>query len=358
MAIWEINGDALEQVHETTFGAEGVLERADLQRLLRTHVDAIAPDVLVIAEEYADWVDSRRRIDLLAIDRDARFVVIELKRTDDGGHMDLQSLRYAAMVSKLTFRKVVEVFAEHLESTAQDAEERLIEFLGWDAPRNEEFGTDVRIVLASADFSKEITTTVLWLNERDIDIRCVRLKPYRVADRLVLDIQQIIPLPEASEYTVQVREKAEEVREAREEERDARKYDLAIAGRVVPALTKRGLIYEIVKSAIASGIECETIAGVFPATRERLISVPGELPTAEFASALKRMQTPRGRRYDARRYFCGDDELFRVRGRTYAFSNQWGGAHWAAAIRSLADAFPQLSISYRPTEGSAASLAD
>jgi hypothetical protein len=32
---------------------------------------------------------------------------MELKRTEDGGHMELQVIRYAAMVSKMTFDKVV-----------------------------------------------------------------------------------------------------------------------------------------------------------------------------------------------------------------------------------------------------------
>src|SRR3546814_14859597 len=76
-------------------------ERRDLQRLLRENVAVIAPDTLVIAEEYGEWDDSRRRIDLLGIDRDANLVVIELKRTEDGGHMDLQAIRYAAMVSTM-----------------------------------------------------------------------------------------------------------------------------------------------------------------------------------------------------------------------------------------------------------------
>ena len=46
----------------------------------------IAPETLVISEEFGEWEDSRRRIDLLGLDKDARLVVIELKRTEDGGH--------------------------------------------------------------------------------------------------------------------------------------------------------------------------------------------------------------------------------------------------------------------------------
>ena len=70
-------------------------------------------------------------------------------------------------------------------------------------------------MLASEDFSQEITTTVLWLNEfHDFDVRCIRLSPYLLADRLLLDVQQVIPLPEASAYTVRVREKEIAVRQA------------------------------------------------------------------------------------------------------------------------------------------------
>ena len=48
------------------------------------------------------------------IDRNANLVVIELKRTEDGGHMELQAIRYAAMISTLTFGQVVETYGRYL----------------------------------------------------------------------------------------------------------------------------------------------------------------------------------------------------------------------------------------------------
>ena len=132
-------------------------------------------DLLVISEEFALWEDSHRRIDLLAVDREANLVVIELKRDESGGHMDLQALRYAAMVSAMTWTKAVEVFGTYLEvrDREDDPEEILLQFFGWEEPNDEEFGQDVRIVLAAPDFGKELTTAVLWMNQRDLDIRCV-----------------------------------------------------------------------------------------------------------------------------------------------------------------------------------------
>jgi hypothetical protein len=225
MPIYEITPTAIRKLGETTFSAAGIRERADLQRLLRSNVDVISPDTLVVAEEFGEWEDSRRRIDLLGIDRDANLVVIELKRTEDGGHMELQAIRYAAMVSTLTFGKVVEVYTNHLRRAGQDADARtaLLDFLGWEEEDEELFAPDARIVLASAEFSKELTTAVIWLNEHGLDIRCVRMQPYDDGGRLLVDVQQVIPLPEAAAYQVQVREKEQRSRQERAERYGIRK---------------------------------------------------------------------------------------------------------------------------------------
>jgi RecB family endonuclease NucS len=114
MPIFEITQSAIRKLRETTFSAAGVRERGNLQRVLRINIEVVSPDTLVISEEFGDWEDSWRRIDLLGLDRDANLVVIELKRTEVGGHMELQAIRYAAMVSTLTFENVVDAFSSYL----------------------------------------------------------------------------------------------------------------------------------------------------------------------------------------------------------------------------------------------------
>jgi hypothetical protein len=219
MPLYEITADWLKKLEETTFESAGIGERTDLQRLLGQQVAVISPDTLIISEEFCDWEDSRRRVDLLGIAKDASIVVIELKRTEDGGHMELQAIRYAAMVSALTFDKAVEVYASYLSRTGsgEDARMKLLEFLQWDSPEEGEFGEAVQIVLASAEFSKELTTSVIWLNSQGLDIRCVRLRPYRRDSATFLDVQQVIPLPEAAEYQVQLRQKEQQARQDRVE---------------------------------------------------------------------------------------------------------------------------------------------
>jgi len=225
MPIYELTNDQIRPFDETTFAAAGISERGDLQRLLRENVEVVSPDTLVIAEEFGDWEESRRRIDLLGIDKDASLVVIELKRTEDGGHMELQAIRYAAMVSTMTFDKVVDVFDAYLRRLGREAnaKETILEFLEWDEPDEDLFAQDVRMVLSSAEFSKELTTAVMWLNDRDLDIRCVRIRPYKGGHRLLIDVQQVIPLPEAAEYQIHIREKERKERKDRAERYSIRK---------------------------------------------------------------------------------------------------------------------------------------
>lgn len=223
MPLFHYTTDRLQPVAETTFGAEGILERQDLQRLLREQIDALGERLLVIAEEFGDWADSARRIDLLCLDTDANLVVVELKRTEDGGHMELQALRYAAMVSTMRFEQLVDTHAKYLNRLAAGpapdtdaARAAILGFLNWTEVDESQFAQDVRIVLASANFGRELTTAVMWLNERNLDIRCVRLKPYRLnAETVLLDVQQIIPLPEAAEFQTRIDVKKQAERQDR-----------------------------------------------------------------------------------------------------------------------------------------------
>ncbi|MGQ0421122.1 hypothetical protein ACT4US_20615, partial [Bacillus sp. HC-Mk] len=126
--------------------------------------------------------------------------------------MELQALRYAAMISTMSFAKACEYFQTYLkkQNCDADAKEKILEFVELDETELVDFGKDIRIVLASSDFSKELTTTAIWLRDKGVDIRCVRLTPYRFNDDVLINAEQIIPVPELEEYQVKFREKRDE----------------------------------------------------------------------------------------------------------------------------------------------------
>ena len=350
MAIYEYNNDSLQKVAMANFKDLGIKEREDLQRLLRDQIQVVAPDCFVIDEEFSEWEDSNRRIDLLAIDREANLVVIELKRTNDGGHMELQAIRYASMVSTMTFEQAVKIHAKYLKrrGVAGNAEQRLLDFLEWDSGSEDDFGRDVRLVLVSADFSVELTSAVLWLTERDIDIRCVRIRPYHKDGQVLLDVQQIIPLPEAEEYQVRIKEKQKNDRKKRLFNPDLTKYDVVVGPEAFEKLSKRHTIFHVVRYLLSQGVSPRDVADAMPKRGyDRLFySVDGIAnSTDDFTRFADEQAEKISRPFQPKRYFCEDEQLFKFEDRTYAFSNQWGLKAMSNAIDSLLGTFSDYQIS-------------
>ncbi len=239
MAIYKMAGhkDRLDEVAQTSFGQEGVLERDDLQRMLRDQPEVLEKGLLIIAEEFGDWQDSNRRIDLLGLDASGRLVVIELKRGETGAHMDLQAIRYAAMVANMTNEKAIETYQNYLDqragekgetAEADDAETLIRGHLGTADEAPVILTETPRIILASENFGKELTTCVMWLNESWLraagqEIKCIRLQPHRNGNEILIETSVVIPLPEASEYQTQFAQRKEEAREQRARQRSSGK---------------------------------------------------------------------------------------------------------------------------------------
>lgn len=219
MAIYRMvgNKEDLAQVPVTSFGQTGVLERQDLQRILRDKPEILEDGLFILSEEFSNWQGSGRSIDLLALDQTGRLVVVELKRGETGEHMDLQAIRYAAMVSTITLQQAIDAHREYLNKRGidEDAEERVNGHLE-NLDDAQEFSTDQpRIVLVSEGFSPELTTCVLWLNRNGLDVTCIRMQPYRNESELLVETSQVIPLPEAADYLVQIRERENEIQKQR-----------------------------------------------------------------------------------------------------------------------------------------------
>ncbi|MFO1053953.1 MAG: hypothetical protein U1F36_17185 [Planctomycetota bacterium] len=351
MAIYELGRELIRHLERTSFGASGIGERSDLQRLLRDQIEIVAPDVLVISEEFGEWSESRRRIDLLGVDKDANIVVIELKRTEDGGHMELQALRYAAMVSTLTASRAVEVLARYRRdrSLEGDAKQILLDHLEWTEIDEDQFGQDVRLVLVAADFSRELTTAVLWLNERDLDIRCVRIRPYANSGSVLIDVQQIIPLPEAGEYQVQVREKRRREKQARQTGVDFTRYDITIDGVTNTAQWKRNGILLVVKALFGRGVSPDEIMATLAEagrTTRVFCAVEGSITDPdEFVQRASEQATAAGGAFRSGRWHIKPADLMVSNGQTFVLSNQWGG-RWVDCMQALAKRFPQVRLQF------------
>ena len=74
----------LVRLEERRFSDLKLREREHLQEWLAYTPEALGEEMLVIQKEFDGFVDTRERLDLLALDKEGRLVVIENKLDDSG----------------------------------------------------------------------------------------------------------------------------------------------------------------------------------------------------------------------------------------------------------------------------------
>jgi len=202
----------IQRLEARKFSDLGFRERDHLQEWLANYPEALEEaGLLIIQKEFDGFDDTRERLDLLALDRSGNLVVIENKLDDSGKDVTWQALKYASYCSTLTKSKIVGIYQDYLDKfqVDGDAKTNIVEFLN-----EEDFDLLVlnkdhhqRIMFVANHFRKEVTSTVLWLLKQQIQIQCFKATPYAMGDELFLQIDQIIPTPEAREYMIGISEK-------------------------------------------------------------------------------------------------------------------------------------------------------
>lgn len=203
-----------------------ILEKEDLEEWAIEEPRVLGENLLVISSEYANFADLRDRLDILAIDPNGKLVVVELKRDKADRTTDLQAIKYASYCSTLTAEDIQKDYRDfwnerdEAKLSPEEVGEKFVEFLnqgitgealytddGW---ANFELDDKPRIMLVAGSFGPEITSPVMWLiEEYNLDITCTRIEAYKHRDRIILNSQQVIPIPEAEEYLTKRREKQE-----------------------------------------------------------------------------------------------------------------------------------------------------
>ena len=319
MSLYELTSDDMSAIEKTTYAALGLFERQDLQRILRDCLHRVVPGTLVLDEEFSQW-ESARRMDLLALDADRRLIVVELKR-QDGGHMELQALRYAAMVSTLTFEQAITVHMEYRRKrgeilSASDAEAAIREHLD-DPEGSITFDASVRILLIAESFNAEITSAALYMNSQGLDITCVRMTPYKLGERILVDVEQLIPLKEAQTYQVAIRVKQLATAAAAAAAKTHSKFWMQTPSMRLDDLPKRHLIRELAAECVRRGLAPSSLAQSVSWRRNDLfLSAAGTRTGAQVLA-----EHPQKRVGD---YFHKEQELLFADGRTWLVNNQWG----------------------------------
>ena len=122
------------------------------------------------------------------------------------------------------------------------------------------------------------------------------------------------------------------------------KFDITIGGVTEQNVNKRKAILTVVRGLTAANVSPDQIVKVIPERGDRFfVWTDGDVDEETFVAAVRRDRAQHGRPFDPARWFCREDELIHLNGRTYAVSNQWGTST-EDVVRRLIAAFPQAGI--------------
>ncbi len=236
--------NAITAVSAKGFGELGFKERAHLQEWIAKCPECLGEELLVIQKEFDGFDETRERLDLLALDKAGNVVVIENKLDDSGRDVVWQSLKYAAYCSSLKTAQIVEIFQSYLSRNGGgDARKVISDFLEKEEEEDVilNSGIDQRVILVAANFRREVTATVLWLLQHGLRVQCMRATVFDSAGELFLNVEQIIPIPEAEDFMIGMAEKEKEQQSTERGLVKREKLRLAFWEKVLSALEDAGV---------------------------------------------------------------------------------------------------------------------
>ncbi len=208
--VFEVHDSIASRAEPVSLEEAGLREHEHLQEWVVANPDVLGEGVMVVTAEYGRWVTwsgSREmdRLDVLGLGTDGRLVVAELKRGRAPDTVDMQALKYAAMVSRFDADRLADAHAAFLKTRGEvisdsEAMDRL--------NNHAQFSMDAetlrtpRVVLLASSFPHTVTSTAVWLSEMGIDISLVQFQAYRVSDRILVSVSTLYPVKDVEEFTV------------------------------------------------------------------------------------------------------------------------------------------------------------
>jgi hypothetical protein len=176
---------------------------------------------LIVGQQVVNLSGARN--DLVALDGSGNLVLIEIKRdaTDMAFRkeaMEFQAVRYAASLATIqTVDELVDkIFSRYIDRwpnefdlsklTSRELGMRLIgEFLKQNNAENS-FNKNQRIILLAGQFDDQTLSAAAWMAKSGMDISCISLNPFKVAERVFLSTKKLIPTRPMQDFYIGLHE--------------------------------------------------------------------------------------------------------------------------------------------------------
>ena len=208
--VFTVTGASAVAATPISLADAGLKERQHLQEWVIAHPRVLGPAVKIVAFEFGSWTGytgekEKDRLDVLALDGDGHLIVVELKRDKAPDTVEMQALKYAALVSRFTRDDLDKVHARFLsKQTGADvsAEQAAAELDAWAAITEESLRLP-SVVLMASDFPQTVTATVVFLHQQlSLDVRLLAFQAYRTANDVLVTVSQHYPPPGIEEFVL------------------------------------------------------------------------------------------------------------------------------------------------------------
>lgn len=211
MPLYKWEGNQFKQFEEPAFERE-----REFENLLEQDADFLLDNeqLLIIGRQVPihDEADKNApKCDLLALDRDANCVIIELKREKATRTVIAQALEYAASVSKLGYDELNRITRETFRQQGKPYKSLLalhntLFDIEPGSMRGSSFNQKQRIIIIAEGADKRLLEVAEYLRGYGVDITYISYFSYRKADEILVNTETLLGYPVISEtqesYTV------------------------------------------------------------------------------------------------------------------------------------------------------------
>lgn len=177
--LFEIDKNTLSRIHSVWAPKELELEQY-LITSTNTEAPILEPSVfgeslLLISNQVK--TRSKKRADILALDRGGNSVIVELKRNEGSLGVETQALQYLSDFANYKGRNFIKRFSKD----SPNLEENILSFMGGDA-KIDDINKNSRIILIARSFDPTIYSMGEWLSDKGISFRCIEYLPVQLQE--------------------------------------------------------------------------------------------------------------------------------------------------------------------------------
>ena len=198
--------------NKTTFSECKLKEVQQLEAFIVDHPHVLGEDLLIISKECRNFTVTKRP-DILALDKQGRLVVIELKRDKAPFSIIGQILNYTSYCYTLTTKDVVSLYKSYKKYENEDmAYNNILDFIDGDFDKDSLVlnpKDSIRSMIVASEFELNVNATILWLQRKGIKIERVKHTLYKNGsdNKLSIIFEKLSEIPDSDEFIVRLKEK-------------------------------------------------------------------------------------------------------------------------------------------------------